>query len=151
MPHATFLGGGALGFTVSRPKPNDSQPQISPIDPERVHPCHGHDRGGRGWRGTPSLTEGGGATALERRVRSNLASLDALDADRHRSLDDGERMYGTTGGGGHGAALADQKRERLARARDVDAFEIDADLNEIGEDLAVLGELAIRQGDEVRR
>ncbi len=60
-------------------------------------------------------------------------------------------MYGTTGGGGHGAALADQKRERLARARNVDTFKIDADLNKIGEDLAVLGELAIRQGDEVRR
>jgi hypothetical protein len=74
-----------------------------------------------------------------------------LDADRHHSLDNGERMYGTTGGGGHGAALADQKRERLARARNVDTFKIDADLNKIGEDLAVLGELAIRQGDEVRR
>jgi hypothetical protein len=88
---------------------------------------------------------------LERRVRSNLASLDALDADCHRSLDDGERMYGTTGGGGHDAAVGDQKQERLARARDVDAFEIDADLNEIGKDLAVLGELAIHQGDEVHR
>ncbi len=42
------------------------------------------------------------------------------------------RMNGTTGGGGHGAALADQKREQLARARDIDALKIDADLNEIG-------------------
>ncbi len=48
-------------------------------------------------------------------------------------------MYGTTGGGGHGAALADQKREQLARAHDIDALKIDADLNKIGEGFGSTG------------
>ncbi len=79
----------------------------------------------------------GGGGAVGWRVRSNLRSLAASDVDDHSS--------------NVAAPLAGRQREQLLLMRDRDAGEIDAELDEIHEGIMQLHDLAIRQGEEVRR
>ncbi len=88
----------------------------------------------------------GGGGDVVRRVQSNLRNLAKSDhANYHPSKPDD--------GNGNIAAvsLAGRQQEELQRMRQVDATEIDADLDEIHEGIKQLHELALRQGEEVRK
>lgn len=93
-----------------------------------------------------------GGVAEQQNVQLNLSALAALDAaDFSTESGGGNDMSKswTTGGGG-GTAITMSQQLQLEQIRHRDA-EFDTELDEIGEGIQDLRELALRQGEEVRR
>jgi len=89
----------------------------------------------------------GGATEAAAALNLGaLAALDAADIVQNREGDNGKSWQGGT----TGTALNGSQQVQLQAIRDRDA-EFDQDLDEIGEGISDLHELAKRQGEEVKR
>jgi len=88
--------------------------------------------------------------AMEQTVQLNLGALAALDAaDLSNSTNDGTSTKSWTPGT-TGTALVGSQQVQLQQIRDRDA-EFDQDLDELGEGIQDLHELAMMQGEEVKR
>jgi len=90
----------------------------------------------------------GGAT--EQNMQLNLVALAALEAADLSSGNDPSSGTKTWQSGPSGTALAGSQQVQLQQIRDRDA-EFDQDLDEIGEGIQDLHELALQQGEEVKR
>ncbi|KAL7531768.1 hypothetical protein ACHAXR_004220 [Thalassiosira sp. AJA248-18] len=90
----------------------------------------------------------GGAT--EQNVQLNLGALAALDAADLSNNDPGSGSTNAWTPGTTGTAITGSQQVQLQQVRDRDA-EFDVELDEIGEGIQDLHELAMRQGEEVKR
>jgi hypothetical protein len=94
-----------------------------------------------------------------KKVRTNMANLESSSSSSSSSssTDRGAHHHPSSNRAVGGdiidscTPLADNQRAELQRLHDVDAIEIDADLDEIHDGIKMLHELALRQGEEVRR
>jgi peptidoglycan hydrolase CwlO-like protein len=83
-------------------------------------------------------------------VKLNLGTLAALDAVDFQSASDPSGGGKSWTSGPTGVAMTGSQQVQLQQIRDRDA-EFDQDLDEIGEGIQDLHELALRQGEEVQR
>ncbi len=147
-------GGATVFFSFSHPHASIAPPRRAP-----EYFRHAHrvvrlnveiENAREAQRGRYANGDGAGGGDVVRRVRSNLTNLASSSGSDHgvyrssSKYDDGDNDNS-------GTPLAGRQRDALHRLQDVDAIEIDADLDEIHEGIKRLHELALRQGEEVRR
>ncbi|KAL9187081.1 hypothetical protein ACHAXT_010801 [Thalassiosira profunda] len=88
--------------------------------------------------------------STQQNVQLNLGALAALDAADLSGSDPASGGTKSWQAGTSGTALTGSQQTQLQKVRDRDA-EFDQDLDEIGEGIQDLHELALRQGEEVQR